>query len=307
MSSDQAAAPAPNPHIFQSGTYEADDGTAIWYGTIGKGPWMILCDGFACDGFIWAYVIDHFCDQFSILRWHYRGHGRSATPEDLNTLSLERLCADLRGVMDAVGIEEAILVGHSMGAQVLFQFYAEAPERVRALIPICGTYKHPLDTFKDTDLLAKALPYVDIAIQLAPEAAQAMWSGILSSKITYIVSQLVELNPLLVRGEDFKPYLEHAGQMDVRVYLTMLHHLGAHSAEDILPTITVPTLILAAEHDTFTPLWRSDEMHDLIPDSDYLILPGATHVGPIELPDTVIGAIEKFVRKNALDITPDAP
>lgn len=291
--------------IFQSATYTADDGAAVWYSTLGtRGPWLVLCDGFACDGFIWAYVIDHFCDRFRILRWHYRGHGRSPAPDDLNTLSLERLCADLRGVMDELAIDDAILLGHSMGAQVLFQFFHEAPERVRALVPICGTYKHPLDTFKDTDLLARMLPYVDLLIHMAPQAAQAMWRGILSSKLTLLISQLVELNPLLVRAEDFKPYLEHAGQMDVRVYLTMLHHLGAHSAEHILPTIHIPTLIIAAEHDTFTPLWRSEEMHDLIAGSDYVVLPGATHVGPIELPDTVTGAIEKFLRRH--DLWPDA-
>jgi pimeloyl-ACP methyl ester carboxylesterase len=294
-----ANTPAPRQgRIFQSGTYIAEDGAELWYGVIGQGPWLILNDGFACDGFIWAYIIDHFCDRFTILRWHYRGHGRSPAPADLNSLSLQNLCSDLRGIMDTLEIEDAILAGHSMGAQVIFQFYHEAPERVRALIPICGTYKHPLDTFKNTDLMARALPYLDVAIQLAPDAAQAMWSGILASKITLLISQLVELNPLLVRAEDFKPYLEHAGQMDVRVYLTMLHHLGAHSAEDILPTIDIPTLIIAAEHDSFTPLWRSDEMHDLIAGSDSIILPGATHVGPIELPDTVIGAIEKFLRKN---------
>jgi pimeloyl-ACP methyl ester carboxylesterase len=304
MSPDPIGSRSPSEHqgrIFQTRRFEAQDGTLIWYGTLGAGPWLILCDGFACDGFIWPYIIDHFCDRFSILRWHYRGHGRSEVPEDLNALSLQHLCDDLLGIMDELGIDEAILLGHSMGAQVIFQFFERAPDRVRALVPICGTYKHPLDTFKNTDLLAKSLPYLDMVTQLAPDAAQALWSGVLSSKITYIVSQLVELNPKLVRGEDFKPYLEHAGAMDVRVYLTMLHYLGAHSAEHILPTIHIPTLVLAAEHDTFTPQWRAEEMHKLIPHSEYLLLPGATHVGPIELPDMVTGAIEKFFRAHDLD------
>ena len=281
-------------------TFESHDGTSIWCGTTGSGPALVLCDGFACDGFIWPYVIDHFWEDYTIVRWHYRGHGRSGTPHDRARLTMSDVCDDLERVLDALGIEEAILAGHSMGSQVILQAYELFPERVRALVPVCGTYMRPLDTFNNTDLLARLLPYLEMAAGAAPNVLQALWKGVVPTKLSFIAAHFTELNPSLVRGEDFKPYLEHTAMMDVQVYLGMLHHLAEHSAEHILPTIQVPTLVIASEFDSFTPLDRSRLMHELIPESELVILPGGSHAGPIELPDTVIGAMEKFFTKNGL-------
>lgn len=278
----------------------AHDGTKIWYGTIGSGPPLVLCDGFACDGFIWPYVIDHFYEHFTIVRWHYRGHGRSGTPRDLNNLRIEDVCQDLEALLDVLELDQAILAGHSMGAQVLLQSYEDFGERVRALIPICGTFKRPLDTFGNTDLLARALPYLEGFASMAPNVLQTIWTTLAPSQLAYGFSHLTELNTRLVRGEDFRPYLEHIGNMDVRVYLGMLHHLAEHDAEHILPTVDVPTLVIASEFDSFTPLYRSEAMADLLPRSELVVLPGASHAGPIELPDTVTGAMEKFLRNHDL-------
>ncbi|MEM1349122.1 MAG: alpha/beta hydrolase [Myxococcota bacterium] len=273
----------------------ASDGTRIWYGTAGDGPIMVLCDGFACDGFIWPYIIDHFVEGYTIVRWHYRGHGRSDTPEDLERMTIEEVCRDLIGVLDELGARDVILVGHSMGVQIILQTYAYAPERIRALIPVCGTYKRPLDTFGDSDVLARALPFISQAADYAPETLQFLWEKIVSSPLAFAASFLTELDVTRVRGEDFRPYLEHTAMMDLQVYLAMLGYLAEHSAEDILPTIDVPTLVIASELDSFTPLHRSQTMASLIPDSQLLVLPGGSHAGPIELPDTVIGAMEKFL------------
>lgn len=284
---------------------QAPDGTDIWYGTLGEGPTIVLCDGFACDGFIWPYIIDHFCEDYRIVRWHYRGHGRSATPEDMTKLTIEDLCMDLLSVLDALEIEDAIFFGHSMGVQVLFQAYSMFPERMKALVPICGTYMRPLETFNNSDILARMLPYIDKVTSMAPEVSQKFWEVVLPSQISYLLAHLTELNHKLVKGEDFRPYLEHAGQMNVLVYVGMLKCLAEHSAEEILPTIDVPTLIIASEFDSFTPLHRSNTMHDLVKTSDMITLPGGSHAGPIELPDTINAAIENFFDNHGLSSEKD--
>ena len=138
--------------------YTAQDGTKIWCTKIGSGPPMILCDGFACDGYIWPYVIDHFCEHYSIVRWHYRGprlqrHG----PQDLSRVTISDLCEDLRGVLDLLEVDGAILAGHSMGVQLIFEAFAQMPGRFKALVPMCGTYEHPLETFNDSDILAPSV------------------------------------------------------------------------------------------------------------------------------------------------------
>ena len=117
------------------------------------------------------------------------------------------------------------------------------------------------------------------------------------SELTYLMSHVTELNANLVHGADFRPYLEHISQMDVQVYVGMLKLLAEHSAEDILETVDVPTLVVASEFDTFTPMSRSEDMVRMLPNAELVVLPGASHAGPIELPETVIGAMEKFLNR----------
>mgnify|MGYP006190842497 FL=1 len=65
----------------------------------------------------------------------------------------------------------------------------------------------------------------------------------------------------------------------------------------MLPGLTMPALIIAGELDTFTPLHRSEEMAELIEDSELLVVPSGTHIAPLELPQMVNGAIEKFLAR----------
>ncbi|MFP4600873.1 MAG: alpha/beta fold hydrolase [Persicimonas sp.] len=278
----------------------ASDGTRIWYGTAGSGPALVLCDGLACDGFIWPYVIDEMVDTHTIVRWHYRGHGLSQDPEDLSSLTIEQLADDLGRVLDALDIESAVLAGHSMGVQVILEYYSRAPERVDALIPICGSYKRPLDTLYNTDLFGQALPHLTRLVESAPEAAQSFWTNFIPSKLSYLITTATAVNTRLARGSDFLPYLEHVAQMDIKVFLALLGAAAEHSAEHILEDIDVPTLVIASEKDELTPLFRSEEMAERIPNGELIVLPGGTHVGPIELPNLVVGAIEKFLRREGL-------
>ena len=277
-----------------------EDGTQIWYGTEGEGPALVLCDGFVCDGFIWSYLIDHFCDRFRIVRWHYRGHGQSSAPGDPNNVDVETLCGDLHCVLNELQISEALFVGHSMGVQVILQFAGMFPHQVRGLVPICGTYKHPLDTFHNHDKMRVLLPLIERFVEVGAEQLQSLWSSLTPSRLSYLLASRTEINGQLARREDFQPYLEHVSRMDLSFFVAMLKKLADHSTEDILPHIAAPTLIVAGEFDSFTPLWRSEEMQSLIPGSELLVLPNGTHVGPIEVPDMVAGAIESFFAKNGL-------
>ncbi|WP_168210357.1 alpha/beta fold hydrolase [Persicimonas caeni] len=284
----------------RSSFLSAEDGTQIWYGTAGTGPAIVLCDGLACDGFIWPYVVDEFVNAHTIVRWHYRGHGQSDAPEDLSTLNIPQMARDLDAVLDALELDSAVLVGHSMGVQVILEYYGLNPDRVAALVPICGSYKRPLDTLYNTDFFGHALPHLMRLVESVPEASQTFWQTVVPSKFSYILSMATAVNTRLARGVDFIPYLEHVGDMDIRVFLTLLSAVAEHSAEDVLERVDAPALIIAGEKDELTPLFRSEEMADQIADSELIVLPGGTHVGPIELPELVNGAIEKFLRKVGL-------
>ena len=282
--------------MLNHGTFEGVDGTELWYGVSGEGPTLVLCDGFACDGFIWPYLMDHFHEEFRIVRWHYRGHGQSENPKDMTRIGIEDLCGDLERLLDHLEIDDATLIGHSMGVQVILTFAHLYAERVNAVVPICGTYKHPLDTFHNSDRAAQLLPMLDRAIAFAPDKIQAFWSTMTPSRISVLASRF-EINSRLARESDFVPYLDHVADMDVRVFIAMLKRLQAHSAEPFLNDISVPAFIIAGEFDSFTPAYRSEELADFLPDSELIVVPNGTHIAPLELPDLVNASIEKFLRR----------
>src|SRR5438309_11227485 len=65
------------------GFAQGRDGTRIHWSVTGHGaPALVCCDGIGCDGFAWKYIIRDFAPTHRIVRWHYRGHGRSGLPAD---------------------------------------------------------------------------------------------------------------------------------------------------------------------------------------------------------------------------------
>jgi pimeloyl-ACP methyl ester carboxylesterase len=274
-----------------------DDGTRLRYALHGRdddAPTLVLCDGVGCDGFVWQRLIPTFEGHFRILHVHYRGHGRSDVPQDLGTLTIERFARDLCAVMDETGIAQGVLIGHSMGVQVTLEFYKLFPERVAALVPMCGSYQYLVDTFHDSDVLKRALPYIRRVIKSFPGLVRGAQRAA-RPELSFLFGLLVELNPDRARTIDMYPYFQHLQVMDLDVFFTSIHHAAQHTADAVLSRIAVPTLIFSATRDSFTPSWLSDEMHDRIPNSEICVLREGSHAAPIEYHDLVELRLEKFL------------
>ncbi len=286
---------------YTEGFCQASDGTSIYYTIAGPdrptAPDLVLCDGIGCDGFVWKYVVPAFADRHRVIRWHYRGHGRSATPRDLDRMAIEDLVGDLGAVLDAAGSERAILAGHSVGVQVVLEAHRRMPGRVAALVLVCGSYGRPLDTFHGTAALKEGLPYINRILEGFPGAVVGLWRALLPSRMAWLLAFLAgEVNRSLIRWEDMQPYFDHLGKMDPEVFVRLLSHAAAHSTRDHLGHVDVPTLVVGAELDTFTPMWLSEEMADLIPDAELLVIPKGSHAAPIEQPELLNLRLEKFFR-----------
>jgi pimeloyl-ACP methyl ester carboxylesterase len=88
------------------------------------------------------------------------------------------------------------------------------------------------------------------------------------------------------------------------VFVRMLASAASDDAADHLPDIDVPTLVVAGEKDTWTPLDRSIAMHEAIPGSDLLVLPGGTHTGPLEHGLLVRRRLERFLSERVVAARP---
>jgi len=96
---------------------------------------IVLLHGVASNMSRWSEFVEHTSlkETWDLLRPDLRGHGESFAR---GRLGLEIWCRDLRDVLDAEGYDQALLIGHSLGAQVAVQFAARYPARVRGLVLI---------------------------------------------------------------------------------------------------------------------------------------------------------------------------
>lgn len=293
-----------DPLAQRSGFARTDDGEQLYWRVLGEGPTLACCNGVGVSTFFFKYVAEHFRDRFSVLLWDYRGHGRSSLPREPETadLSIERTARDLRCVLDAAALPgPAILLGHSMGCQVILEFARQFPESTAAVVPMFGTFARPLDTLLDSPYSRLVFEFIEKMASRGGKTSAKYVKPLYASPIAAAFGKLTGLvDRHYVDSVDLDRYLEHLVHMDQRVFLRMVSLIADHDLTDALPKITAPTLIIAGEKDLFTPLHRSRKMHELIGGSELFILAEGSHAAIVEHPDVINRRIERFLRERRL-------
>ena len=109
-----------------------------------------------------------------------------------------------------------------------------------------------------------------------------------------------EVNGKVMGRSELAPYFEHLAGMDCRVFVDLVDGVSRHTTEPRLSELRIPTLVVAGDRDTFTPPGLSQTMHDLIPDSELLMIPGGTHTASLEIPELVHLRLDRFLDKSVL-------
>jgi pimeloyl-ACP methyl ester carboxylesterase len=287
---NQEPMPSPVRHV------RASDGTRLAWTSLGSGgPPVLLTDGIGCAGYIWQRLAPAIARERRVLHWNYRGHGMSDRPRDPSHATIDDCVGDLLAVLDAAGEERAVLAGHSMGVQVVIEAHRRAPDRVAALMLICGAPGRLIDTFHDSPVLKLVFPWARAAFERWPRLAASGFRAIVTSEVAMEYALAFEVNRALVHREDLRRYFHDLAQVDSALFVRLLESAAAHDVSDHLPSIREPTLVVAGERDGFTPMRLSVTMHEAIAGSELLVLPEGTHVGPLEHPDLVADRVQAFL------------
>lgn len=281
----------------EEGYVSSYDGTRIHYLAEGDGTPLVACNGVLCSHGYWVYFRRFFRDRCRTVVWDYRGHGRSELPTHGSRVGIPSYCRDLKSVLDVLAIRKAVLVGHSMGVQVILEFYRRHPERVAALVPVSGTYGHASRTFFGIEWLEKVLPPVLKAGERNAGAVARVLKPLLRSPLADPIARLSgSVNWYLCPREIMEDYFHHIASLDFRFAARALLAMEDHSAEDVLGTIDVPTLVIAGDKDRMTPLWVMEKIWQSIPGADLLVIPRGTHTALVENPLLMNLRIELFLR-----------
>lgn len=286
-------------NTVRSGFAETDDGLELYWRSLGRGPALVCCNGVGVSTFFWKYVALHFRERFQVVLWDYRGHGRSEVPRDLRRtdLSMGRNARDLFTVLDALEIDQpAVLLGHSMGCQVILEAHRRAPERVRALVPMFGTFARPLDTFMDFPRSRQLFDGINALASMGGRSRFRFLLPLYASPIAFSFSQLTGMvDRYYAARHDIDHYLDHLGHMDPRVFLAMVEQMADHDLTEHLAKVDVPTLVFGGENDLFTPVHRAREMARRIPDAELTIVAEGSHAAIVEHPQTINRRIDRFL------------
>ncbi len=283
------------------------DGTRLYFhrqagppSATATGLTALLCDGLACDGFIWKYLWDELAGQLNVAHSHYRGHGRSGLPIDTDQIGVKALADDVDAVRRELGDPPVVLIGHSLGTQVALEAYRRRPEGIAALVLLCGSFGRVTYTFKGSEVLASVLPNLIEFATMHPIVARAIWSSV-PPKIAIAVARLTgDINLHQVRFEDVEPYFQHVSIVDFELFLRMLRAAGEHSAEDLLAQVRVPVLVIAGSKDSFTPAAVSEAMAEAVPGAELEVIPGGTHLAPLEHHVEIAQRIAAFLTRNGV-------
>jgi len=276
------------------------DGTRIGWSNAGAGkPAVVLTDGIGCAGYIWRPLEAELARDRRVLHWHYRGHGTSDAPADPERMTVDDSVSDLLSVLDAARERTVVLAGHSMGVQIVLEAYRRRPERVKALVLLFGAAGRLLDTFHDTEVARQLFPLAREAVLRWPDVARRIFRSVVPTELSLRYALRFEVDGARVPRSDIERYLSDLAAIDPTLFVRLLDSAAAHDASPILPQVRVPTLVVAGERDTFTPLRLSVRMAQAIPGAELLVVPGGTHVGPLEQPELVNGRIRSFLEQHA--------
>lgn len=215
-------------------------------------------------------------DGWRGLAWDMPGYGASAP---INPLDFDGLADAVVALLDAAGLKEAVLVGHSLGGMIALHTVARHPARVCGLVLACctpafGTHSGPLQQA----FLARRLGPLDEGATMRELA--------------------VELIPTMV-GPDADPELIHA-QVDVMgdippdSYRAAMRALVSFDQRAALASIEVPTLVVAGLHDGVSQAPVVRTMADRMPQARFIAL-DAGHLAPFEAPEAFAGQVQHFL------------
>jgi len=251
----------------------------------GAGPAILFIHGYPLDRTLWQHQLGAF-EGWRTLAPDLRGLGRSDAP-DLG-YSMATYAEDLAGLLDAVGVDDVVLCGLSMGGYVAFEFLRRHRPRVRGLVLV--------DTRAGADSAegrkGREVAMADLRDGGPPLIAEQMLPQLLGSGASDALREQV------------RSMMSSAPPAGVLGALAAMR--DRPDSTELLPSLAgVPTLVLVGAEDRLTPPRDAEAMAKAIPGARLALIPEAGHLAPLEQPAVFNGHLRSFLDR--LTGTPAVP
>ena len=246
----------------------------ISHDVAGTGPALVLLHSGVCDRRMWDAQAPALIDAgYRLVRMDFRGFGQTPAADRPHSDA-----EDVRELLDALGIEHAVLVGASYGGQVALEIAARWPGRVSALLLLCA-----------------ALPGHEPgpALEAVGEREDALLeAGDIAGAVELMVDTWVGPDA----DESVREAVRHMQRNAFEVQLAA-DDFEPIEAEFDLTAIQVPCLAVSGGHDLTDFRQIAARLPDLLADAHHLELPWAGHLPSMERPSAVTDLLLAFLRE----------
>jgi 3-oxoadipate enol-lactonase len=239
----------------------------------GEGPAIIFIHGFTTTSGFWRNQVDLLAQDHKVVCFDLRGHGDSAKPHGV-PYTIEAFSDDLVQLMDRLGIDEAVLVGLSMGGSIVMRTALDHPDLVKALVLV------------DTSAAG-----VGEAIQSSRVLSQIDTLGVETAS-----AEVIEHSFAASTDRSIVDWAKNeVTKAPVHVAKEAIVSLGTFDVRDELEKIGCPTIIIVGEEDKITPVSLSERLNKGIARSKLVIIKGSNHFPMLEQPAAFHEAITEFL------------
>ena len=263
-------------------TVRASDGIDLHYDVLGRAhreP-LLMIQGLGADMSGWAFQRVAFAGSYRTIAIDNRGAGRSDKP--VGPYSLEQMADDAIAVLDKVGVERAHVMGASMGGAIAQILAVKHPDRVSSLVLACTACRHHpwrrelLESWADVaeHQGMRQLARVAMRFLVGPRSFRRFGPA------------LGLMGPLALAAPGY------AFAAQVRAILATDDALRL-----ALPFIDVPTLVVVGNQDILTPRGDSEELAELIPGAELVVIAGAAHGLMVEHASTFNRVVLDFLAR----------
>jgi 3-oxoadipate enol-lactonase len=250
---------------------------AINYDVAGDGPALLFLHGLGSSGEDWAPQVAAFRDNYQCITLDLRGHGRSAKPPGPYSMAL--FADDVAGLLDFLRVPSANLIGLSLGGMIAFQMAVDYPPRVHSMVIINSGPAVVPNTFKE---------------KMAVWQRQYMFRLLSMKRIGRIIG--TRLFPDADQADMRAHFVARWSENDKKAYLAATQAIIGWSVLDQIPTITMPTLVIAADQD-YTPVSAKEAYVSQMPNARLVVVPQARHAVNFAQPEKVNPLIAAFLEQ----------
>jgi 3-oxoadipate enol-lactonase len=250
------------------------------YSDRGRGREMalLLVHGFPLDRRLWTAQASAFATMTRVIMPDLRGHGRSQIVP--GPFTMEQHADDLVALLDHLKIQRAVVVGLSMGGYIAFALWRRYPERIQGLILA--------DTRAEPDSVS-ARGGRDAAITRVQQIGAAAYADEMLPRLlapdNLADMRIAGVARKMMAEQPVEGILGALGGLRDRV-----------DSRATLPTITVPTLVIAGDADVITPPDDAQALAAAIPGARLAVILRAGHLSPLENPRAFNTAVRTFLR-----------